>query len=73
MDEARHLLPVLQSLLEPLSPEPKTTELLRALNASSTVQKLLSHDQNGFYAVAVGSPVGIHCTRYLLLTFHPSG
>lgn len=67
MDEARLVMWTLQSVLEPVSPEPKTSELLQVLNASSTVWNLLSHNQDGFYAVAIGLPVGIHHTRYPLL------
>jgi len=73
MDEARLVMRTLQSVLEPVLPEPKTSELLWVLNVSSTVRNLLSHVRDGFYAVAVGSPIGIHRTQYLLFDISSSG
>jgi len=63
MDEATHVMRTLQRVLEPILPEPSTPDLLRVLSSSSMVRTLLGDDQNGFYAVVVGSPTGIHRTR----------
>jgi len=63
MDEATHVMRTLQCILEPILPEPSTPDLLRVLSSLSMVQTLLGDDQNGFYAVVVGSPTGIHRTR----------
>ena len=62
MDEATHVMRTLQRVLEPILPEQSTPDLLRVLSSSSMVWTLLGDDQNGFYAIVVGSPTGIHRT-----------
>ena len=63
MDEATFVMRTLQDALEPMLPEPSTSALLRVLSTSTNVHNL-SEDQDGFYAVVVGTPAGIHRTRY---------
>ncbi|KIM62429.1 hypothetical protein SCLCIDRAFT_24966 [Scleroderma citrinum Foug A] len=46
----------LQRVLEPILPEPSTSELLKVLRTSTIVQNLLRDDQDGFYAVVVSAP-----------------
>ncbi|KIM64932.1 hypothetical protein SCLCIDRAFT_113865, partial [Scleroderma citrinum Foug A] len=63
MTEATHVMRTLQCMLEPILPEPSTSNLLRVLSSSSTVRTLLGDDQSGFYAIVIGSPTGVHRTR----------
>ena len=63
MTEATHIMCTLQRMLEPILPEPSTSNLLRVLSSLSMVRTLLGDDQSGFYAVVIGSPTGIHHTR----------
>ena len=69
MDEATFVMRTLQDALEPILPEPSTSALLGVLSTSTNVHNLLSEDQDGFYAVIVGAPVGIHRTRYRSIHF----
>ncbi|KIJ65253.1 hypothetical protein HYDPIDRAFT_27973 [Hydnomerulius pinastri MD-312] len=62
LGEAWTIQRVLQTLLNAAPPQPSSTELLSQFGASPAVLRLLSHDQNGFYPVAIGTRVGIHCT-----------
>ena len=64
MDEAKIIMQTLQDALKPILPEPSTSQLLQVLGTSTNVRNLLSGDQDGFYAVVVGAPAGIHRTRY---------
>ena len=68
MDEATFVMRTLQDALEPMLPEPSTSALLRVLSTSTNVHNL-SEDQDGFYAVVVGTPAGIHRTRYRSIYF----
>ncbi|KIM60069.1 hypothetical protein SCLCIDRAFT_124978, partial [Scleroderma citrinum Foug A] len=63
LDEATFVMQTLWDVLEPILPEPSTSELLGALSTLTNVRNLLSEDQDGFYAVVVGAPAGIHHTR----------
>ncbi|KAI6143937.1 hypothetical protein BKA82DRAFT_19959 [Pisolithus tinctorius] len=54
----RTLQPIMNTLPANLSP----TQLLAALGNSRNMQNLL-HDDEGFHAVVIGAPPGVHCTK----------
>ncbi|KAI5983625.1 hypothetical protein EDD15DRAFT_2201917 [Pisolithus albus] len=62
VDEAKVVMQTLQTVLNPILPEPSTHELVRVISASPAIQNLLN-DADGFYAVVVGRPPGVHRTE----------
>ena len=64
MTEAQHVQSTIQPVLDSVTEvQPTTTQsLLEALGDSSAVRNLLLNGP--FYAVVVGSPSGIHRTRF---------
>ncbi|KAI6016414.1 hypothetical protein PISMIDRAFT_16263 [Pisolithus microcarpus 441] len=52
-------------VLNPLLPKPSTQKLVNVLTTSPAIQNLLlDAGQDGFYAVVVGNPAGVHRTKY---------
>ncbi|KAI6022366.1 hypothetical protein BKA83DRAFT_4493676 [Pisolithus microcarpus] len=63
-DEARVVMQTLHTVLDPILPEPSTHELVHIICTSPAIQNLLNDaDQDGFYAVVIGNPPGIHWTE----------
>ncbi|KIK14793.1 hypothetical protein PISMIDRAFT_17024 [Pisolithus microcarpus 441] len=63
-DEANLVMQALRNVLDPILPEPSTRELASVLSTSPLIQNLLNDEnQEGFYAVVVGCPPGVHRTE----------
>ncbi|KIO00465.1 hypothetical protein M404DRAFT_29605 [Pisolithus tinctorius Marx 270] len=63
MDEAKLVMQTLDSVLQPILPEPTTHDLVTFLNKSPAVRDLLKDTGDSFYAVVVGNPPGVHRTE----------
>lgn len=64
MDEANLVMRTLRGVLDPLLPKPSTHKLVNVLTTSPAIQNLLlDAGQDGFYAVVVGNPAGVHRTK----------
>ncbi|KAI6098338.1 hypothetical protein EDD16DRAFT_1663650 [Pisolithus croceorrhizus] len=63
-EEAELVMETLHCVLDPLLPEPSTSALVNTLSTSPATQNLLRNaGQDGFYAVVVGKPAGVHRTK----------
>ncbi|KAI5985170.1 hypothetical protein EDD15DRAFT_2374433 [Pisolithus albus] len=62
MDEAKVVMQTLHTVLDPILPEPSTHELIRIISALPAIQNLLNNT-DGFYAVVVRRPPGVHQTE----------
>ncbi|KAI6112961.1 hypothetical protein F5141DRAFT_1214279 [Pisolithus sp. B1] len=63
-EEAELVMETLHCVLDPLLPEPSTSALVNTLSTSPVTQNLLHNaGQDGFYAVVVGKPAGVHRTK----------
>ncbi|KIO04658.1 hypothetical protein M404DRAFT_26113 [Pisolithus tinctorius Marx 270] len=60
--EAQLVCRTLQPIVNALPANPSPTQLLAALGDSRNVRNLL-HDDEGFHAVVIGAPPGVHRTR----------
>ncbi|KAI6032477.1 hypothetical protein EDC04DRAFT_2605129 [Pisolithus marmoratus] len=65
--KAKMIYDCLQPILKQALQSPHMSELLTILGQSDVVCNLLSDQSGEFYAVMVGQPMGIHCTRALAL------
>ncbi|KAI5980473.1 hypothetical protein EDD15DRAFT_2206119 [Pisolithus albus] len=66
--EARQLHCIFQQTLKPLPQEPSPSDILTAFQHSETVRHFFPDGTRDFYAVAIGAPAGIHCTRHILIS-----
>jgi len=64
MDEGRRIQQVFHGVLEKMPMNPSTSKLLEVLGNSQAVQSLFIGNTCQFYPIVVGSPPGIHRTRY---------